>query len=258
MSEVIKKRLAVVGSRTFNDKGKLYDVLTKNYDRIKLIISGGAKGADSLAVEWAIDYGIPYLVFPALWRDPFTGVQNKGAGFKRNVLIVEQADVVMAFWDGKSAGTAHTIEMAKQRNKPVRIIKFDEPTPKEPATVDFKTGKIIDPPGGLCCSMPTCEHQEWPEGIETALRKLVFLDESALVKECGVSIDKIRPVLETVEQIIEGEHGYAEAMLGEECAPCGCSGMPPCCSGHMELSVIPETAQVIADPVPEDDSEATL
>lgn len=129
MSEIIKKRLAVVGSRDFNDKGKLYDVLTKNFDRIKLIISGGARGADSLAVEWATDYGIPYLVFPALWRDPFTGIQNKGAGFKRNVLIVEQAEVVMAFWDGKSAGTAHTIEMAKQRGKPVRIISFAPPKP---------------------------------------------------------------------------------------------------------------------------------
>ncbi len=136
----------MVGSRSFDDKAKLYEVLTKNLDRIKLIISGGAKGADSLAVEWAADFGIPYLVFPALWRDPFTGVQNKGAGFKRNILIVEQADVVMAFWDGQSAGTNHTLEMAKQRNKPVRIIRFDVPAPKEPIVVDFKTGQIVEPP----------------------------------------------------------------------------------------------------------------
>lgn len=139
----IKKKLAVVGSRTFDDKRRLYDVLTKNRDRISMIVSGGAKGADSLAVEWATDYGIPYLVFPALWRDPDTGVLNKGAGFKRNVQIVEHSDVVMAFWDGVSAGTKHTIDMATQRKKPVKVISFTLQT-KEAVPVDFKTGKPMD------------------------------------------------------------------------------------------------------------------
>jgi len=132
---IIKKRVAVVGSRTFNDKHKLYEVLTKNFDRIKLVVSGGAKGADTIATEWATDFGIPYLVFPALWRDPFTGVYSKGAGFKRNRQIVDQADVVIAFWDGESAGTANTIEMAKQCKKDVRIIRFTlPPPPAEPPT----------------------------------------------------------------------------------------------------------------------------
>lgn len=141
-----KKKVAVVGSRTFDDKNRLYRILTKNRDRIKLIISGGAKGADSLAVEWAKDYGMPYLVFPALWHDPDTGEHNKGAGFKRNVDIVRQADMVLAFWDGESRGTKHTIEMSEQLGKPVRIFKSSQSTP--------------EPKGSLCCSMPTCEHQE--------------------------------------------------------------------------------------------------
>jgi predicted Rossmann fold nucleotide-binding protein DprA/Smf involved in DNA uptake len=118
------KKLAVVGSRTFDDKQKLYEVLTKNRERIKLIVSGGAQGADTLATQWAADYGMPYLVFPALWRDPETLVFDKGAGFRRNRYIVEHSDVIMAFWDGKSNGTAHTIDMAKQAGKPVHIIYF--------------------------------------------------------------------------------------------------------------------------------------
>ena len=64
------KRVAVVGSRDFDDKDRLYEVLTKNFDRIKIIVSGGARGADTLATTWAADYGVPYLVFPACWRDP--------------------------------------------------------------------------------------------------------------------------------------------------------------------------------------------
>lgn len=122
-----KKKLAVVGSRTFNDKHRLYEVLTRNKNRIKLVVSGGAKGADTLAVQWCTDYGIPYLVFPALWHDPETGEFDRGAGFKRNILIVREADVVMAFWDGVSGGTKNTIELAGQLNKPVKIISFTAP-----------------------------------------------------------------------------------------------------------------------------------
>ena len=133
-TEITKKRVAVIGSRDFTDKKRLYDVLTKNYDRIKLIISGGARGADTLAVQWATDYGIPYLVFPALWHNPFTGEADKGAGFRRNVKIIEQADVIMAFWDGKSKGTAHSLEYAGLKNKPIKIFKF---SPEESTDVPY-------------------------------------------------------------------------------------------------------------------------
>lgn len=118
------KKLAVVGSRTFDDKNRLYDILTKNRDRIKLIVSGGAEGADTLAVEWAKEFGMPYLVFPAMWRDPITKVFDRGAGFRRNRWIVEYSDTVMAFWDGISGGTANTLKIAEQLNRPVKIFKF--------------------------------------------------------------------------------------------------------------------------------------
>ena len=137
------KRLAVVGSREFDDKQRLYEILTKNLDRIKIIVSGGARGADSLAVEWAADFGVPFLVFPALWKDPFTGQHDRGAGFRRNRYIVEHSDSIMAFWDGVSTGTAHTIKMAEEAGKPVHIIKF---TPKV-APVDLAeqtTGGAIE------------------------------------------------------------------------------------------------------------------
>lgn len=124
------KRVAVIGSRSFTDKDKLNEVLNKNKDKIKMIVSGGAKGADSLAAEWAHENGYPYLVFPARWRDPVTGLHDKGAGFRRNINIVKTADVIICFWDGKSRGTAHSIEIAKQLGKPVKIISFEPPVEK--------------------------------------------------------------------------------------------------------------------------------
>jgi hypothetical protein len=118
------KRVAVIGSRTFDDKERLYKILTKNKDKIKLIVSGGASGADTLATDWAKDYGIPYLVFPAMWHDPETGGYDKGAGFRRNRYIIQYSDIVIAFYDGVSKGTANSLEIAKQLNKPIKIISF--------------------------------------------------------------------------------------------------------------------------------------
>ena len=124
------KKVAVIGSRNFTDKTRLYEVLTKNRDRIKLIVSGGAQGADTFATMWATDYGVPYLVFPALWRDPDTGEFNRGAGFKRNRKIIEQCDVVVAFHDGISKGTLNSLEIATQLGKPIKVIKFQPETVK--------------------------------------------------------------------------------------------------------------------------------
>jgi hypothetical protein len=118
------KAVAVIGSRTFNDKKFLYDFLTPRKDKIKLIISGGARGADALAEQWAKDYFIPYLVFPAAWHDKESGLLDRGAGYKRNWHIISECDVVICFWDGKSKGSQHSMDIAKSLKKPVQIIPF--------------------------------------------------------------------------------------------------------------------------------------
>lgn len=123
------KRIAVVGSRDFDDNNLLFNYLSERKERISLIVSGGARGADTLATRWAQDNGVPYLVFPALWHDPVTGDFIRGAGFKRNRHIVQNCDVVLAFWDGQSNGTANTIQTANELKIPVQIVSF-EPKPK--------------------------------------------------------------------------------------------------------------------------------
>lgn len=118
-------KLAVVGSRSFNDyellKTKL-DAIHNTVKPITLIISGGANGADSLAERWAKENAISTKIFFPDWNK-----YGKKAGYLRNIEIVKNADVVIAFWDGQSKGTLHSINLAKQLNKPLKVV-LDEKT----------------------------------------------------------------------------------------------------------------------------------
>lgn len=109
--------IGVVGSRTYEDYDLLKRVLR---DFIPcLIVSGGAKGADSLAEKFASESGIPITVYEAEWD-----TYGKSAGFRRNQLIVDDSDFIVAFWDGESKGTADTLNKAKKSKVPTLIIYF--------------------------------------------------------------------------------------------------------------------------------------
>jgi len=112
-------KLAIIGSRTFNNFDLVEQTITNNFviSSITKIISGGAKGADTLAEQWAAAHDKELQVFNAKW-----GEYGKSAGFKRNIEIVEAADQVLCFWDGVSAGTASSIELCKKHNKPCTVI----------------------------------------------------------------------------------------------------------------------------------------
>lgn len=125
-----KLKIAVIGSRTFTDKDRLYRILNKNKDKIEMIISGGAQGADLFSELWANERGIPSKIYRPEWRDK-QGNFDKGAGFKRNHLIIKDADKVLCFWDGESKGTKNSLEWAEKLNKPVILIKFTPPPPEK-------------------------------------------------------------------------------------------------------------------------------
>lgn len=116
------KRVAVVGSRDFKHYGLLCYYLDNFFFRsdspIK-IISGGAKGADSLAEKFAEARNIKTKVYKANWEK-----YGKKAGFLRNKKIIKNCDVVVAFWDGESKGTKITIDLAKEAGKKVYIVMF--------------------------------------------------------------------------------------------------------------------------------------
>jgi len=81
------------------------------------IVSGGCKsGVDAHAERFAREHDIPITVFPADWS------MGRAAGPIRNTKIVQECAVIVAFWDGKSRGTADTIRKAEAANK--TVLKF--------------------------------------------------------------------------------------------------------------------------------------
>lgn len=110
-------RIAVIGSRDFND----YALLKQTLDEysISVIISGGAKGADGLAQQYANEHSIECVVHLPQWSK-----YGKGAGIVRNKLIISDADQVIAFWDGVSKGTKSSIKFAEQANKSCMVVYY--------------------------------------------------------------------------------------------------------------------------------------
>lgn len=109
-------KVAIVGSR-----GLQIDLSRYIPPETTEIISGGAKGIDTLAEQYAIQKGIPTRIFY-----PDIKVLGRWAYFARNDQIVDAADLVIAFWDGASPGTRYTIARARKMNKPVRVHLFRE------------------------------------------------------------------------------------------------------------------------------------
>lgn len=103
-------RILVCGGRTYTDAPAAYAALDRAHARrpIKLIIEGGAKGADRLGRQWAAIRAIPCVTFEADWD-----TYKKGAGFRRNVqmLVEGKPDGVIAFPGG--TGTAHMVRCAQ-------------------------------------------------------------------------------------------------------------------------------------------------
>ncbi len=108
-------RVAVIGSRTIKgiDLGHYLPASTR------AIITGGAAGVDTCAMHHARKEGLELVVFYPDYRR-----HGRGAPLKRNECIVNAADLVIAFWDGKSRGTANTIEKAHREGKPCRVVKL--------------------------------------------------------------------------------------------------------------------------------------
>jgi len=113
--------LLIVGSRSFTNYALMVETIYSQYsiDEIDHIISGGADGADALAERFAIEHGISFTEYPAKWR-----TFGKRAGILRNINMVNEADKVIAFWDGKSAGTQFTIRYSKEKGKAPFVVEW--------------------------------------------------------------------------------------------------------------------------------------
>lgn len=110
------KRIAIVGSRNWTDIKTIQSFIEK-LALDTTIVSGGAKGVDSIAESIAHGCNLKTLIFLPDWKK-----HGRAAGFIRNKLIIENADEVVAFWDGLSKGTSHSIKLAKTKGIPTKII----------------------------------------------------------------------------------------------------------------------------------------
>ena len=121
-------KLGIVGSRDFWDYNlaeRIIDNFRNKFD-VEKIVSGGAKGADSMGSQYAAKHRIDIIIHHPNW-DKY----GRKAGFLRNKLIVDDSDIVIAFWDGVSHGTKHTINICKENHKPVIIIDYKKNTVKK-------------------------------------------------------------------------------------------------------------------------------
>ena len=116
-------KVLIAGSRTFNDMEQLRDKMNSVEEiyeqKITAVLCGMAKGADLLGRLWALERGISVLEYPANWA-----TEGRSAGYIRNVKMVDNADLVIAFWDGESKGTKHTIDTANRKGVSCEVIRF--------------------------------------------------------------------------------------------------------------------------------------
>jgi predicted Rossmann fold nucleotide-binding protein DprA/Smf involved in DNA uptake len=115
------KRVVVAGCRDYDnyDEAKAYiDICLSNIRKRNeiIIISGGAKGADSLGERYAEENGFKVEKYSADWVR-----YGRSAGPRRNRQMAEISDYVICFWDGESRGTRSMIESARKFGKPVKI-----------------------------------------------------------------------------------------------------------------------------------------
>lgn len=118
-----KLKLIVAGSRGFDDYELLKETLDKALIRFKYadveIVSGTAKGADKLGERYAKEHGCQVKRMPADW-DRY----GKSAGYRRNADMAKYADACIVFWDGKSRGTKHMIDLAHREYVEYRIVRY--------------------------------------------------------------------------------------------------------------------------------------
>lgn len=119
-------KILIVGSRNFCDYKLFKDILNNiihNNDNIE-IISGGAIGADKFAEQYAFENKLPIKIFYPDWNK-----YGKSAGYRRNAEMhkyISEFDnrLCIAFWDGKSKGTQHNFNLAKQYKNPIKVIQY--------------------------------------------------------------------------------------------------------------------------------------
>ena len=106
-------KIAVIGSRNLK-VDNLEDYLPADCTEI---VSGGAKGIDECAAAYAKVHDLKLTEFLPQYEK-----YKRGAPIVRNKQIVDYADLVLAFWNGKSKGTLSVIRYCEKTGKQCKVI----------------------------------------------------------------------------------------------------------------------------------------
>ena len=117
-------KLVVAGGREFNDYALLEQELNyilKDYQPEEIeIVSGGARGADRLGEKFALENEYKLTRFPADWER-----WGNSAGYRRNSEMSKYSDGCIAFWDQRSKGTKHMIDLATKEGILLKVVKYE-------------------------------------------------------------------------------------------------------------------------------------
>lgn len=119
-------RIIIAGGRDFENYEYMCEILndlfynSTNFEKRDIkIISGMAKGVDTFAIRYADEHNLTKILFPANWK-----LYSRAAGFLRNEDMLSIATHLIAFWDGKSSGTKHMIDIAQEKGIPVWVFNY--------------------------------------------------------------------------------------------------------------------------------------
>lgn len=117
-------KVVIAGSRDITDYGILLKAIKECPFEITEVISGRARGVDTLGEKYAEDCSLKLHLFPADWKK-----YRNAAGPIRNAQMAEVADAVLCVWDGVSPGTKDMMNQARKRGLPLYVFKVDPDTP---------------------------------------------------------------------------------------------------------------------------------
>lgn len=103
-------KLLIAGSRSITS----FDLEKYIPSGVELVISGGARGIDTLAEQYADAHGLEKLIVCPRYE-----IYGRVAPIKRNEEMVDACDAVLAIWDGESKGTRHTLNYARKKGKKI-------------------------------------------------------------------------------------------------------------------------------------------
>lgn len=109
-------KVIIAGSRDFTNRHVVAQALNDSGFIPTQIVSGGARGVDTVGENIALLMGYSVKQFPADWE-----TYGKAAGPIRNAQMAEYADALIAIWDGESRGTKNMIDTMQKLGKPVHI-----------------------------------------------------------------------------------------------------------------------------------------